>query len=723
MPVAEASQDAGPVTEKSASPPPAKYKNATKTALSLTLAYLLPMALGWPQPQTAATTVMLIAATGLVSDSLQKGILRVLGTVAGAVIGLSLIAAFPQDRLVYLLAVSITVAFITYLYNAYQGDSTVFMLTSVVTLMVFNGGDAEGAFLYGVDRAYMTAFGVIVYTVVASTLWPVKAVDNTLELAASVASGYSRAFTRLVDPTSQAGADSREQLAELMASEEALQTHFASVKTSSDQIAAYRGEWNAVISCYEELEGILVPALQQESGRVTEFSHFIGNYPALTDRVEAMFRQVQASWQGQRADNRIQPLAVEYIEGSLRSADHLAVAAVATRAELLDKIQQLLLELQTALDSLMFNEGDFVSGRRPTGKPAFIWLDLENAKTAVRAFVTFWIATTIWLVFNPPGGFMLVTLSTVLVPLVSYTPVAPRLLFILFTLGFMFALPAYVFLLPQLTHWLELAAFMFTYAFFGLYLFQGPVAIFYLLGLFTLGIQNTMSYNFDGILLLVLTFYMLCSVLIITTHFPFTSKPERIYPGLCRRFFHGCARLIQTTAASTGSTPWWIRLQARHNPVLLAKMHSWGAKIDTRYFAANSPQQLAALNQACDLLQGQLQVLHRRREEFAENRLIVAARRRSRSNLLVELCDTLADNRSADIRGGTAFAELETRLKGIGEELDELRRTDNPVGVDRHELAQFYVYLNLQASVLQGIRRCYEAQQALDWQQFTRTRM
>jgi hypothetical protein len=274
-----------------------------------------------------------------------------------------------------------------------------------------------------------------------------------------------------------------------------------------------------------------------------------------------------------------------------------------------------------------------------------------------------------------------------------------------------------------LTHWLELAAFMFTYAFFGLYLFQGPVAIFYLLGLFTLGIQNTMSYNFDGILLLVLTFYMLCSVLIITTHFPFTSKPERIYPGLCRRFFHGCARLIQTTAASTGSTPWWIRLQARHNPVLLAKMHSWGAKIDTRYFAANSPQQLAALNQACDLLQGQLQVLHRRREEFAENRLIVAARRRSRSNLLVELCDTLADNRSADIRGGTAFAELETRLKGIGEELDELRRTDNPVGVDRHELAQFYVYLNLQASVLQGIRRCYEAQQALDWQQFTRTRM
>lgn len=123
-----------------------KLKYAVKTALSLTLAYLIPMSLGWPMPQTAATIVMLIAATGMVSESLQKGILRVLGTVIGAAIGLTLIALFAQDRMIYLLAVSCTVAIIIYLYNAYQGDSTFFMLTAVVTLMVFNGGDAgDGA--------------------------------------------------------------------------------------------------------------------------------------------------------------------------------------------------------------------------------------------------------------------------------------------------------------------------------------------------------------------------------------------------------------------------------------------------------------------------------------------------------------------------------------------------------------------------------------------------
>ena len=49
-----------------------KAKFALKVALSLTLAYMVPMAMGWSQPSTAATTVMLIAATGGVRDSLMK---------------------------------------------------------------------------------------------------------------------------------------------------------------------------------------------------------------------------------------------------------------------------------------------------------------------------------------------------------------------------------------------------------------------------------------------------------------------------------------------------------------------------------------------------------------------------------------------------------------------------------------------------------------------------
>ena len=90
MPATQASQVDSAGDTQASSQAIARLRFAIKTALSLTLAYLIPIAMGWPQPQTAAITVMLIAATGNLSESLQKGVMRVLGTVAGAIIGLSL---------------------------------------------------------------------------------------------------------------------------------------------------------------------------------------------------------------------------------------------------------------------------------------------------------------------------------------------------------------------------------------------------------------------------------------------------------------------------------------------------------------------------------------------------------------------------------------------------------------------------------------------------------
>lgn len=705
---AENAADAAPVNTRS--------RYAIKTALSLTLAYLVPMGMGWPQPQTAAITVMLIAATGLTSDSLQKGVMRVMGTVAGAIIGLTLIALFPQERMSYLLAASITVSIFAYLYNAYQGDSTLFMLTAVVTLMVFNGGDAEGAFQYGVDRAFMTAFGVIIYTVVASTLWPVRAVDNTRQMASGVASAYSRAFRTLVHPVVEGPENTDEQLTAVLASEAAFQAHFTSIKRYADNVEAYMDEWNCVVGCYEELQSVLLPALKQETRRGVNFESYLENYSEVVYHIEEMFTQLEASWRGRESPLPIQPLVVRHRPNSLREAPHLTIAAVVTRADVLTKIQNILVDLSSALDSMLFDRGDFTARRSPRGKPMFIWRDLENVKTAVRMFLTFWLATAIWITVNPPLGFTFVALSSVLVLLVSYTPVTPKLLIILFTLGFTCALPAYVFLLPQMSHWLELATFMFAYAFIGFYVFQGPVSIFFLLGLFALGIQNTMNYHFDVILLVVLSLYMLCALLIITTHFPFTSKPEKLYAGLCGRFFQRCARTLD---AATDYRRRPRALPGDDGSLQLAKLHSWGARIDSVYFPANPTQLVHHLNQACELLHGQIEVMAMRRREFAGNRLIEASYSPSSPKLLVDLCDSMA---TADQQENAVFNRVESALVEVNEKLNALRQEQELQKYERQELAQFFIYLNLQQSILSSIRACYDARRKLDWDQLAETR-
>jgi hypothetical protein len=235
--------------------------------------------------------------------------------------------------------------------------------------------------------------------------------------------------------------------------------------------------------------------------------------------------------------------------------------------------------------------------------------------------------------------------------------------------------------------------------------------------LFTLGIQNSMNYNVDVILLIMLMFYLVCTTLIISIHFPFTSKPERIYAGLRQRFFAHCARSIRLNAAEPGIATALSRVRLGNGAALLAKMQSWGAMIDEKYFPANSRQQVIALNRACELLHGQLQVLALRQSDYAQNPLIDTARRQSKGSPLANLCNTLAA-----MDTDQPFLQLRDSLMDIESQLDKLLGEDYLEKYDRHQLAQFYVYLNQQASILGSLESCHKAQAELDWQQLAGSR-
>jgi uncharacterized membrane protein YccC len=702
---------------------PAKLRFAIKTALALTLAFIFPMAMGWPQPQTAAITVMLIAATGSVSESLQKGALRVFGTVIGAVIGLTLIAVFPQDRMLYLLAASISASFTIYLYAAYQGDNTLFMLTAVVTLMVFNGGDAEGAFIYGVDRAFMTVVGVLIYTIVGSLLWPAKLQDNTVELAASLTGLFHQAFEKLTTEGAQTRSEEEIDtlLAELIAAENNFQANFNTVKNDSDAVKAYMTEWNAITARFENLEALLVPTLLAPDGDEPDYPQYFSNYQQVLQHCKNLFLQVSNNWQQTGGEHSLKPIALEYDSDKLLKSEQLLVAAVASRGRLLHKIQVELLELSAAIDSLTTNRGQFDHSARPQAKPAFILLDQENIKTGLRAFTTFWVAAAIWILFNPPGGFTFVALSTILIPLASYTPAKPKVLVILLSLGFFFALPAYVFLLPQLTHWLELALFIFAYAFVGFFFLPGPVSIFFLLGLFILGIQNTMFYHFGVLLQIVLMFYMICGVLMITTTIPFTSKPEALYRSFRQRFFNNCGDLIRRGPGNDGKTSRGNTRRLVTGHALVTKMKTWGGRIDSSYFAGCEQENIVRFNRACEVLQGQLRVLLGSQQQFADNPIVARLRTVHSGEQMAQLCYTLATaSETSDI--DRTFKNAEATLAEVETELNNYLGQGVLDGERNEAIAEFYTYINLQHALFHSLERCRVSFSNLDWQQLKDTR-
>ena len=396
-----------------------KLKFAIKVSLALTLAYIIPMAMGWNQPNTAAMTVMLIAGAGGVSDSLGKGLLRVFGTVIGAILGMVLIALFPQDRMLYLISMSLLLSLITYLYYAYQGDSTAFMLSAVMIMVIFLQGP-QNAFLYGMDRTYMTLFGIVVYTVVGVFLWPQKATKDTINDA-------------------------------------------------------------------------------------------------------------------------------------------------------------------------------------PKGR-MFIWLEPEYFKATLQLFVIFWASVAYWMYFNPPGGFLVVMLATLIGLLTTFSPLKPGILVILFSFGFVFATLSYVFILPNLVYGWQLALFIFSYTFIAFYLINQKLTIFFLLGMFVLGIGNEMNYNFAVFLNILLAFYMFLIILMFFHNFPFSSRPEHLFSLMRERFFMHSLALEKLYLKERLS--WFEKIfkiyHMQHLKTTTQKMQLWGSKVDTNYFHLNSSEKIMAFSRVCD---------------------------------------------------------------------------------------------------------------------------
>jgi hypothetical protein len=397
-----------------------KAKFAIKVGLSMSIAHIFVLANALDNLSVAVITIMLIATPEKVRDAIFKGVLRIGGTIVGALIGMTLIVIFPQQPLYYMIFLSLTVTFILYLRNAYTGDNTMFMLGAMTTMAMFDNGNVDNVFTYGVDRTLITIMAIAIYTLVFILVWP----NSTL----------------------------------------------------------------------------------------------VNDEPKAT----------------------------------------------------IDK------------------------------KSSFVWLDPEHLKGAVQTFLVFWGATAIWYYLNPPGGFMLVMLSTGLSALTSYSPVKPSVMAILINISLLISIIIYIFVLPQLSTWVELALVIFTYTFFAFYFFPPMLGVLVLLGMNTLMITNTMSYNVDLFLGIILLFDMFLALLMIAYYIPFSTKPEHLYRTMVKRF----AALSSYHYSSFSCLRWYA---STHLYRTLFKLKLWGSKIDHHTFHLIDDEKINTLHSCINTLVQELE--------------------------------------------------------------------------------------------------------------------
>ncbi|EKO3866546.1 FUSC family protein [Vibrio harveyi] len=713
-----------------------KIKFATKVALSLTLAYLIPFAMGWSQASTAATTVMLIASTGSRRESLAKGTLRVLGTLVGAVIGLLLVGMFAQDRLLYMLSVSVVVSFIFYFRNAYQKDPTLLALTGVMVLMMSNGGDAKGAFMYGVDRAYMTIFGVVLYTLVGTFLWPTKTEQNLRQLIEQLNQAQQALFNAIlqnfeqktalqqdvvtnVEATENDEAPSPtidELLEKVFAAQNALEQRFATVSVECSDVSAYMKEWQLAVHFNKQITQELSVAAHSHFSHQQDRS-CINNFDQATQEIQQLFKISQEMWANEGAAYRAQELNIEYNQAALADASHLVKGSALTLGHLLKLMHQSLSRLAesiSCIDSVTNN----VSFKQelPKQKSKFLWWDAENFKTAVKTFTTYWVAGLIWIYFNPPGGYSFVTFSTIFMSLLSFVPVHPFMLLILFTFGFLFAVPSYVFILPGLELGAELGLFIFIYTFIGFYLFKGPVTIFYMIGLFVLGLDNNMTYHF-GILMTIMTlFYMVVFMIIFAHYFPFSSRPEHLFLTLKERYFRHVGDLFASYHQQSESS--FKKLKRSLHLVTLnvssKKLMVWGSKINHKLFDKTPPEAIGAFSKSCNALSNHVNILIAAEQKLLSNRLIKQLRSKHTDSILPLMAGALASHQTTD-ELNSVFEQYSQDYQSFENKLEEFFSELDLSDYAYSEIAGFYILLNLKRNVFEAINQCKQTYEDIDW--------
>lgn len=689
-----------------------KLKFSIKVSLSMALAYLIPLSQGWSQASTAAITVMLIAAMGSVGESVIKGAMRVLGTIIGAVIGMTLIALFPQERILYLVTLSIIVAIPLYLVRAYKGDPSIFMLTAMTMMLVFKNGEVDDVFIYGLDKTYMTIFGIMVYTIVGVFLWPVNIEDTTRENALKLIEAQTRIFL-----DRHASKEKREASLALVVENEA-QLEKSTMDTNSAAINMQ--QWHSIIYTNKNInEYLTLLSMHDKEAYTDNLDMYVSNYTLLESEITRLFEQIRLSWEKEQQIDITEEIALKYQTGKIKALSHIERASLITTMQDMQKLYKELRTLATKLNRIHSPLPTFFDIENLPDNKRFIWGDIEHLKGVLVTFIIFWTATFFWIQFNPSGGFMIVALATGLSVLTTFTPIKPSMLIVVFSISFIFATFMYVAILPNLHYGWELGLFIFIYSFVSFHFINPKMTIFFLIGLFTFNIANTMYYDFGIFLLVLLMFYLFLILLHIFYYIPFSTKPEYLFIVMKNRFFYLTQKMLERgRKEQQGKVSWFVILAAKYSEMHLMstvqKMQLWANDVNVKYFDTIDKEKLFAFTKESEKFAYLVKLLYHRDLMMKHNPLIRILGKNYTLPYLSDLLGEYAkgkninevDNFWKDTQQ-TVHA-VEAYLSGVLEGIDfEL--------YSKKDIAELYENISLRKNVWLSLLNCQKMMKELDF--------
>ena len=715
-----------------------RFKESVKTALAMTIAYGAALAMDWDNPSWAGVAVAVISLAS-VGQSLNKGVLRMLGTLVAVAAALTIIALFPQDRWLFVLLLSIWAGFCTYMMGG--GRHEYFWLVSgfvAVIISVQASSNSVDAFDIAILRAQETGLGILVYSLVAVLLWPSNSRAGFNHSAQSLASTQHRlykTYLRLMNGEGNA-AEAQPLKTEAVREQTRFSQLLAAAETDSYQIWELRRQWRRYQRQAVDLAETLERWRESSSDvRDLDLQLLLPNLAAFDAEIDGRFAQLERMLANQAPEQRPRVMDLTLNETEARTLSHFHQAALAVNCSRLQHLERLTFSLFDSLSDIKGYGQPIAVTEPPSSATSGALLDPDRLASVVRIMVIVWLSFLgVVYVTDIPGGVGIMNFSIPFGMIMATSPQMPvKTLFVPPFVSILAAGILYIFVMPQLSSFFGLGPMLFMVTFAICYLFAAPKqALGRVFGLVMFvvvtSIDNQQTYSFLTMANTALMFPLVFLILMVSAYFPFDLRSESTFLRLLRRFFRSGDYLMSTMRwdPQRSQTRPDRRRKAFHKHQLESlpqKLGAWAPYIDAKVLSGTSPDQIQALVTAVQSLTYRMQELLEARAnphaEFIIQEMLqdVRAWRLRVQEVLQRLSKNPAGGDTE--RGRTVLNEIVEHLEARVEETLN-KATDEQLSIQERE--HFYRLLGAFRGLSETIINYAASTAPIDWDRWREAR-
>ncbi len=708
-----------------------RAKEAIKTGFAMAISYGIALQLGWEKPSWAGMAVAMISLS-TAGQSINKGTMRMLGTLVGLAAALTFLALFSQDRWLFMVVVSLYVGFCTYMLTGKKLVYFWFVSAFVCMLITIAGGaNSQNAFYTALTRAQETGLGILVYSLVSIFLWPQSSATHLNEVSRKLFTTQRQLYRTYCGLMT--GESAGEDYRALRLQEIQLLAQFGQIlsgaQTDTYEVWEVRQQWQH----FKDQATVLMETLERwrESLGGVQHINLAGLLPNLKPvclEVDQRLEQIERMLNGKdpiQVPGQV-PLIID--KDLVPKLNHFQKAAVAVTKAQIDYLQDI---SRSLFDCVREIKGISLPTRMPRrigGRNFVPALDPDRLAAALQVVLTLWIAFLVWVYIDPPGHAMFVFFATLLAMIAAMMNQRPSIMFLPFVYGSAVAGILYVLVMPRLSGYAELGLMVFGVTFGYYYLFWQPrQGLIKVAGMACFivhtSILNQQTYSFAAFANSAAMMMLACTLAIATSFVLASPRPEKAFLRLVKRFFQHSEFLMSRLALDReepkGLVNRWqmafYRKDLLEIPVKLAvlKQH-----IDYRLLSGQTAEQVQALVTSLWALAYRIKELAEVRE-LPQADLLVAAVRDDLQTWRLTTEEQLrfwADDPAFAVSQGTAIRDrLAARMSSLDAQIAAAIRDVREGQVDEGELENFYRILGTFKGLSESGIEYSLAAEGIDW--------